>query len=312
MGFFKKAKEAAQQAQQAFAPPQGDGRVHVQGAGLIDPSFMGGPSTRSVAADDPIWQPINGISLQDYAELAREAQARGINDEAGMITLVPGARVESGGHQGGARRLGAADGPVDGRRTAVPQVPRLLSGTDRHAQPVQGLGADVRRQQAVPGVAGTAVVVPRPDRRHPQPDPRGGRRQRDRHEDDAAFAADERRRPARHRHRRRCLAGRVLHEHVARAADPGPGRSARTAPRRTSRSSTKSWRRCTSLAMQPGATLAVFVDPQNPVDMAIDWIRTGQLGPPPPGSTPVRVSPGHARSSAADRARRLLRVSARA
>ena len=36
---------------------------------------------------------------------------------------------------------------------------------------------------------------------------------------------------------------------------------------------------------QPGMTLAVFVDPQNPVDMAIDWIRTGQLGPPPPGST---------------------------
>jgi hypothetical protein len=29
--------------------------------------------------------------------------------------------------------------------------------------------------------------------------------------------------------------------------------------------------------MQPGATIAVFVDPQNPVDMAIDWIRTGQL-----------------------------------
>lgn len=28
---------------------------------------------------------------------------------------------------------------------------------------------------------------------------------------------------------------------------------------------------------QPGATLAVFVDPQNPVDMTIDWIRTGQL-----------------------------------
>ena len=32
--------------------------------------------------------------------------------------------------------------------------------------------------------------------------------------------------------------------------------------------------------MQPGARLAVCVDPQNPVDMAIDWIRTGQLGPP--------------------------------
>lgn len=88
MGFFDKAKQAAQQAGQAFAPPQNDGRVHVKGAGgMIDPSFMGGPSTRSVAADDPIWQPINGISLQDYAELARDAQARGINDEAGMITI---------------------------------------------------------------------------------------------------------------------------------------------------------------------------------------------------------------------------------
>ena len=89
MGFLKKAKEAAQQAQQAFAQPQqGGGAVHVQGAGgMIDPSFMGGPSTRSVAADNPIWQPINGISLQDSAELAREAQSRGINDEAGMIAL---------------------------------------------------------------------------------------------------------------------------------------------------------------------------------------------------------------------------------
>ena len=88
MGFFDKAKKAAQQAQQAFAQPQqGQGMVHVQGAGPIDPAIMGGPSTRSVAADDPIWRPINGISLEAYAQLAREAQARGINDEAGMITL---------------------------------------------------------------------------------------------------------------------------------------------------------------------------------------------------------------------------------
>jgi hypothetical protein len=43
--------------------------------------------------------------------------------------------------------------------------------------------------------------------------------------------------------------------------------------------------------MQPGATLAVFVDPQNRVDMAIDWIRTGQLGPPP-GATPGPGEPG--------------------
>jgi hypothetical protein len=89
MGLFKKAKEAAQQAQQAFAQqPQGDGMVHVQGAaGTINPGVFGGPSTRSVAADDPIWQPINGISLQDYADLARDAQARGVTDEAGMIAI---------------------------------------------------------------------------------------------------------------------------------------------------------------------------------------------------------------------------------
>jgi hypothetical protein len=43
---------------------------------------------------------------------------------------------------------------------------------------------------------------------------------------------------------------------------------------------------------QPGATVAVSVDPQNPVDMAIDWIRTGQLGSPPPGSTPGPGAPG--------------------
>jgi hypothetical protein len=90
MGLFKKAKEAAQQAQQSLAGQgyaQQPGAVHVQGAGPIDPAAFGGPSTRSVAGDDPIWQPINGISLQDYADLARDAQARGINDEAGMITL---------------------------------------------------------------------------------------------------------------------------------------------------------------------------------------------------------------------------------
>jgi hypothetical protein len=74
MGFFKKAKDAA-------------AAVHVQGAGLIDPAVLGGPSTRSVAADDPIWAPINGVSLQDYADLARTAQSRGVTDEAGMTAL---------------------------------------------------------------------------------------------------------------------------------------------------------------------------------------------------------------------------------
>jgi hypothetical protein len=47
-----------------------------------------------------------------------------------------------------------------------------------------------------------------------------------------------------------------------------------------------------SARMQPGAKIAVCVDPQNPVDMGIDWIRTGQLGPPPPGAIPGPGEPG--------------------
>jgi hypothetical protein len=86
VGLFSKAKDAAQQAFNQ-RQQQHDGRMHVKGAGPIDPAIMGGPSTHSVAAEDPIWQPINGISLQNYGELARDAQARGITDEAGMIAL---------------------------------------------------------------------------------------------------------------------------------------------------------------------------------------------------------------------------------
>jgi len=71
MGFLKKAKEAAQQAQQAFAQ-QGQGMVHVHGAGPIDPAIMGGPSTRSVCADDPIRQPIN-----DYDSNKRYLESQG-------------------------------------------------------------------------------------------------------------------------------------------------------------------------------------------------------------------------------------------
>jgi hypothetical protein len=128
MGLFDKAKKAAQQAQEAFAQQagqqQGDGMVHVRGAGPIDTAMFGGPSTRSVAADDPIWQPINGISLQDYAELARDAQARGINNEAGMITLAQ----ERGWDPGDTKA--ALDGWVQrmGQSMAVGQQFRKLIG----------------------------------------------------------------------------------------------------------------------------------------------------------------------------------------
>lgn len=87
MGLFSKAREAAAAAQQGWANQQSGGMVHVRGAGSVDPAAFGGPSTRSVSVDDPIWQPINGISLQDYADLARDAQARRVVDEAGMVAL---------------------------------------------------------------------------------------------------------------------------------------------------------------------------------------------------------------------------------
>lgn len=44
--------------------------------------------------------------------------------------------------------------------------------------------------------------------------------------------------------------------------------------------------------MQPGSKLGVMVDPLNPLDFAIDWIRTARLGPPPPRSVPGPGAPG--------------------
>jgi hypothetical protein len=125
MGLFNKAKEAAQQAwAQQAGQQQGDGMVHVKGAGPIDPAILGGPSTRSVAADDAIWEPINGISLENYAELARDAQARGVTDEAGMIALAQ----ERG--WGAADTKAALDGWVKrmGQSMAVGQQFRKLLG----------------------------------------------------------------------------------------------------------------------------------------------------------------------------------------
>lgn len=118
MGLFSKAKEAAAAAQQRA------GMVHVHGAGPIDPAVFGGPSTRSVATDDPIWQPINGISLQDYADLARDAQARRVVDEAGMLALA----AERGWDPADAKA--ALDGWVQrmGRSMAVGQQFRKLLG----------------------------------------------------------------------------------------------------------------------------------------------------------------------------------------
>ena len=100
MGFFKKAKENYVQGQQNAAQAVGltsahqqeqaagaaQGKIGVSGMGA-NPAAFGGPSTTPLAADDPLLQPVNGLSLEMYAELAKAAQAQGIADEAGMAAL---------------------------------------------------------------------------------------------------------------------------------------------------------------------------------------------------------------------------------
>lgn len=98
MGLFKKVKEsldnsaAAQQfgaqvnaQNQQYAQMQQQGMVGVQGAqGMMDPAAMGGPSTKPLDPNDPLFQPINGVSLELYAQIAKACQAQGQNTEEGL------------------------------------------------------------------------------------------------------------------------------------------------------------------------------------------------------------------------------------
>lgn len=100
MGFFKKAKEnfqqgqanaanaqaiaAAGQAEQAAGAAQG--KIGVDGM-MANPAAFGGPSTTPLAADDPLLQPVNGVSLEQYARAAKAAQNAGVTDEAGMCAV---------------------------------------------------------------------------------------------------------------------------------------------------------------------------------------------------------------------------------
>ncbi len=84
MGLFKKVTDNAVQAAQKAMQQQTEA---AQQAGMMDPAIIGGPSNKPVAADDPIWEPIQGVSLQAYAEVAVEAQGKGVNDEAGMLAI---------------------------------------------------------------------------------------------------------------------------------------------------------------------------------------------------------------------------------
>ena len=42
----------------------------------VNPKFLGGPSTTALSSDDPLLQPVDGISLEDYASVARVCQQR--------------------------------------------------------------------------------------------------------------------------------------------------------------------------------------------------------------------------------------------
>lgn len=63
-----------------------DGMVHVKGM-KANPAAFGGPSSASVAENDPIWDPIEGVSLDQYATVTKGAAAGGITDEAGVLAF---------------------------------------------------------------------------------------------------------------------------------------------------------------------------------------------------------------------------------
>jgi hypothetical protein len=72
MGLFSKKDKA------------GDGKVHVKGM-MADPAAFGGPSSASVDENDPIWDPIEGVALEQYATITKGAAGQGITDEAGVL-----------------------------------------------------------------------------------------------------------------------------------------------------------------------------------------------------------------------------------
>ena len=80
MGLFGKKKKPT------MGQPSADGQVHVQGM-MADPAAFGGPSAASVAADDPIWEPIEGVGLEQYAQITKGAADQGITDEAGVLAF---------------------------------------------------------------------------------------------------------------------------------------------------------------------------------------------------------------------------------
>ena len=68
-----------------FSKKKSDDQEKIGVKGMpVNPKILGGPSTTALSPDDPLLQTVDGISLADYAAVARECQARKITDEAGM------------------------------------------------------------------------------------------------------------------------------------------------------------------------------------------------------------------------------------
>ncbi len=100
MGLFSKAKKGMQDAaaaagmaadyNQQQAAAQQPGMIGVKGMGPIaaDPAAFGGPSTKPLSEDDPLLQPVNGVSLEMYGTAAAEAQRRNANTEDGMAAII--------------------------------------------------------------------------------------------------------------------------------------------------------------------------------------------------------------------------------
>ena len=93
MGIFDKMKQGQQNAANAAAVTaayqaeqaqgQAQGQIGVSGM-MANPDAFGGPSTTPLAADDPLLQPVSGVSLEDYARIAKQAANQGITDEQAL------------------------------------------------------------------------------------------------------------------------------------------------------------------------------------------------------------------------------------
>jgi hypothetical protein len=84
MGLFKKLGDSLGGAMQPQSPEEVMAQQRAMG---IDTAAFGGPSNAAVADDDPIWNDVEGISLQDYAKVAKAAQNAGVTDEVGMAAV---------------------------------------------------------------------------------------------------------------------------------------------------------------------------------------------------------------------------------